>query len=116
MDQATADKIAPETQIRPDPVTDLVRHLTADTSAKLKAFLLPPREGILFGIGPLVFRVGYINQGALKFSSEFYGLAVKDGIMRPGGRIEVKEPEKNITLEVQDGVIDGSAIFAPREK
>jgi len=128
MDQATADQVAPTT-IRPDPLTDLVAHMTADTSAKLKAFLLPPREGILFGIGPMIFRVGYINQGALKFSSEFYGLQVKEGIMRPGGKIEVQsapiDPKveldsrvasKNVTLEVQDGVIDGSAIFAPREK
>ena len=91
MDQTTADQVAPAT-IRPDPLTDLVQHMTIDTSSKLKAFLLPPREGILFGIGPMIFRVSYINQGALKFSSEFYGLRVADGIMRPGGKIE-KAPE-----------------------
>ena len=114
MDQATADQVAPTT-IRPDPLTDLVAHMTADTSAKLKAFLLPPREGILFGIGPMIFRVGYINQGALKFSSEFYGLRVADGIMRPGGKIE-KAPEniqridKEPAPEVQGEAISGKGI------
>jgi len=114
MDQATADQVAPAT-IRPDPLADLVRNMTADTSAKLKAFLLPPREGVLFGIGPMVYRVGYINQGSLKFSSEFYGLRVADGIMRPGGKIE-KAPEniqridKEPAPEVQGEAISGKGI------
>lgn len=96
MDQATANKIAPETQVRPDPITDLVQHLTLDTSAKLKAFLLPPKEGMKFAYPgtPFVYRVGYINHGSLKFSSEFYGLIVPEGIMRPGGAIETKEPQE----------------------
>jgi hypothetical protein len=109
MDQA-ADKIAPETQIRPDPVTDLVRNMTPDTSAKLKAFLLPPREGILFGIGPMVYRVGYINQGALKFSSEFYGLRTTDGIMRPGGQIEKQGEKLTENVKEASGEVQGSTI------
>lgn len=99
MDQATANAIAPA-QDRPDPITELVQHLTPDTSSKLKAFLLPPKEGIFFAIDRMVYRVGYINQGSLKFSSEFYGIRVKDGILRPGGRIESPN-QKEAAPEVQ---------------
>lgn len=101
------------------PFIDLVRHLTPDTSSKLKERLMPPKVGAMFAIGPFIFRVGYINAGKLQFSSEFYGLKLPEGIMRPGGAIEAQQPEpakptKNVTLEVHDGFIDQRAIFGQR--
>lgn len=118
----------PDTPNR-DPLRDLVEHLTADTSAKIKALLLPPRTGLIFGIGPLAYKISAINAGQMRFSAEFYGYVVPgQGIMRPGGRIETPDQTRaanpapheagrnpnNITLNVHNGVIDGTAIFKPR--
>lgn len=121
----------PKTEPTPkrNPLIDLVEHLTPDTSGKLKAILLPPRTGLIYTIGPLAFKIGYINPGKMQFNSEFYGLIVEGGILRPGGRIETPEethaqaqpvaPQTtkngNVTLDVQSGAIDATAIFGKRQ-
>lgn len=118
----------PDTHTR-DPLRELVEHLTVNTSSKIKALLLPPRTGLIFGIGPLAYKISAINAGQMRFSCEFYGYKVPDGIMRPGGQIETPEQTRaanhapheagrnpnNVTLNVQNGVIDGSAIFKKRQ-
>ena len=113
-----------------DPLRELVENLTADTSAKIKALLLPPRTGLIFGIGPLAYKISAINPGQMRFSAEFYGYVIPgQGILRPGGRIETPAETKaanpaphevgrnpnNVTLDVHKGVIDGSAIFKKRQ-
>ena len=109
---------------RKDPLRDLVTSLTPDTSSKLKGFLLPPKTGLMFAIGPFVYKVSAINAGQLRFSAEFYGFKEQTGILRPGGHLEIGPPETeptknnpaNITLDVHSGSIDGNAIFKPRIK
>jgi hypothetical protein len=99
-----------------NPLENLVRNITPDTSNKLKSLVLPPMEGIMFAIGPLVYRVGQINAGQLRFSAEFYGLRVENGILRPGGTIETRDQHhnQNVTLDVHSASLDGAAIFGKR--
>jgi hypothetical protein len=113
-----------------DPLRELVSSLTPEGSNNLKAVFLPPKTGIMFLIGPFVYRVGAINEGKLRFSADFYGIRTADGkgIIRPGGEIEYGPPppiqqppppppppsSKNITLDVHSGSLDGAAIFKPR--
>ena len=105
MDQATDQEVTdPKHQVH--PIIELVRHLTPDTSSKLKERLLPPTTGVMFAIGPCVFKVGYINAGKMQFSSNFYGLKIPGGIMRPGGAIEPMEQEQTKNA--------GTAITTPK--
>lgn len=114
MNESPTQEPAPK---KDHPFVELVKHLTPDTSSKLKERLMPPKTGAMFAIGPFVFVVGYINAGKMQFSSNFYGLRINEGILRPGGAIEpFDQPakSKNVTLDVHDGAIDGSSIFQPR--
>jgi hypothetical protein len=120
-----------EPQTQRNPLIELVQNLTPDTSAKLKAILLPPQTGLIYVIGPLAFKIGYINTGKMQFNSEFYGLLLpnKQGIMRPGGHIEPPQETRaanpapheigrnpnNVTLNVQSGAIDATSIFGKRQ-
>lgn len=100
---------------------ELITNLTPNSSAKLKARLLPPATGVKFRLGPFVFNVGYINAGRLQFSAEFYGMVTPDGILRPGGAVEKVQPApaapvaKNVTLDVHNSSVDANSIFH-REK
>lgn len=116
---------APKQLTPQEQFIELVKNLAPDTSSRLKARLLPPAVGIMFVIGPFVFRVGYINPGKLQFSSDFYGLKVENGILRPGGVVEQepKAPPKphevgrnpaNVTLDVKSSSVQADAIFGAR--
>lgn len=111
--------------IERNPLREIVANLTDNTSSKLKRFLLPPKEGLIFVIGPLAYQIKYINQGQMRFTSEFYGFLEKDGtIVRPGGEIDNRLPKphevgrnpNNVTLDVHSGSIDANSFFGPRSK
>ena len=100
---------------------ELITNLAPDSSAKLKARLLPPMTGVKFRLGPFVFNVGYKNAGRLQFSAEFYGMVVPEGILRPGGVVEKVQPAhaapaaKNVTLDVHSSSVDANSIFKRKE-